>query len=332
MTNPTITLRARPRGAVTRDDFGFEQREAPMPSPGKLVLSPLYLSVDPYMRGRMNDRKSYIAPFALGEPIISAGIGRVIAVAEGSKFAVGELVGGLFPWQAQALVDEKALRKANPNLPLTAQLGVLGMPGLTAFVGLMDIGKPQPGQTVFVSAAAGAVGGAVGQLAKIHGCRAIGSAGSDDKVRYLKEELGFDGAFNYKTTDAEQALAELCPQGIDVYFDNVGGKSLQAAIAHCNDYARIPVCGMIAGYEQEAEGPNNLVMIVQKQITMTGFLVTSHAARMSYYAPAAARWLAEGKLASHVTVIEGFERAPDAFIGLLRGDNIGKMVVRVGDA
>jgi NADPH:quinone reductase len=335
MTTKTITLSARPKGPVTRENFGLEQRADPVLSAGKLITRPLYLSVDPYMRGRMNDAKSYIAPFALGEPIESAGIARVVAVNSGSKFHVGDLVSGMMPWQELALVDEKAVRAASAELPLGAQLGALGMPGLTAYVGLFDIGQAKPGETVFVSAAAGAVGSVVGQLAKIHGCYVVGSAGSDDKVRYLKEELGFDAAFNYKTVDNQRsALREACPKGIDVYFDNVGGATLEAALFVCNVHARIPICGMISGYETASPepGPSNLAILIQKRIRMEGFLVSDHSARMGKFASDAARWLAEGKLKVQETVVDGFENAPAAFIGLLRGDNVGKMLVRVSES
>jgi NADPH-dependent curcumin reductase CurA len=333
--NKTIILRARPRGMVGPEQFALEQRPRPdtnQVEPGKVVLETLYLSVDPYMRGRMNDAKSYIAPFAVGAPIASGAIGKVVAVGADSRLQVGDLVSGLWDWQEVVLVDEKGLRPVLPNAPLPAQLGIFGMPGMTAYVGLIDIGQPKPGETVFVSGAAGAVGSVVGQLAKLLGCRVVGSAGSDDKVQYLTGELGFDAAYNYKTCGSQkETLRALCPKGIDVYFDNVGGSTLEAALHLCNVHARIPVCGMISGYNDEAAtpGPSNLIILVQRRVKMQGFLVGDHGARAKQFAADMARWVGEGKLKHRETIVDGIEHAPDAFIGLLQGKNLGKMLVRV---
>ncbi|MDB4988942.1 MAG: NADP-dependent oxidoreductase [Myxococcaceae bacterium] len=333
--NKTITLCARPNGWVLPEHFALERRDAPTLSgsaDGKVVVRTLYLSVDPYMRGRMNDAKSYVAPFELGKPILSAAIGEVVAAPPASKFEVGARVSGMWGWQELALVDEKALRLTLPGVPLPLQLGLLGMPGMTAYVGLLDIGKPKPGETVFVSGAAGAVGSTVGQLAKLHGCRAVGSAGSDEKVRYLLDELGFDAAYNYKTCgDQRRKLRELCPSGIDVYFDNVGGETLEAALFNVNIHARIPVCGMVSVYNEAepAAGPRNLMLLVQQRVLVQGFLVSDHGARAKQFGADMSRWLSEGKLKHRETIVDGIEQAPAALIGMLRGQNVGKMLVRV---
>ncbi len=332
-SNKTIVLRARPNGWVGPEHFACEQRPAPahVPAPGKLIVRTRYLSVDPYMRGRMNAQKSYIEPFEPGQPIVSGGIGEVVVTDESEPFRVGDLVQGMLPWQEVAQVDAVSVRAVLPNAPLTAQLGVLGMPGLTAYAGLFDVGQAKPGETVFVSGAAGAVGSAVGQFAKIHGCRVAGSAGSDAKVRYLREELGFDAAFNYKQGRLDEQLREACPEGIDVYFDNVGGAMLEAVLSQLKVHARIAICGMISLYN-EAEplpGPRNLAVLIQKRARMEGFLVRDHSARTKAFLTDATRWLAEGKLTYHETFYDGIENAPAAFVGMLKGENLGKMLVRV---
>ncbi len=330
-SNKTIVLRARPNGWVEPEHFACESRPEPAPVPGKLVVRVRYLSVDPYMRGRMNAQKSYIEPFEVGQPIASGGIAEVVATGSDVPFRAGDLLQGMLPWQELALVDPAGLRPVLPDAPLTAQLGILGMPGLTAYAGLFDVGQAKPGETVFVSGAAGAVGSAVGQFAKIHGCRVAGCAGSDDKVRYLKDELGFDAAFNYKQGKLREQIAAACPNGIDVYFDNVGGALLEAALFHVNVHARIPICGMISQYNdaEPQPGPRNLAVLIQKRARMEGFLVRDHAARTRDFLKDTTRWLAEGKLKYHETFYDGIERAPAAFIGMLRGENLGKMIVRV---
>lgn len=329
--NLSIVFSAWPKGWVDDACFAHELRAVDVPREGQLLVRTQVLSVDPYMRGRMSMAKSYIPPFVIGKPIESGGIGEVLR-SESPHFAVGDVVVGMLPWQAQGIAAANSVRKVTPGAPLTAQLGVLGMPGLTAYVGLLDIGKPKAGETVFVSGAAGAVGSVVGQVAKLQGCRVVGSAGSDSKVRYLLEELGFDAAFNYKTAaDQRKALKELCPAGIDVYFDNVGGDTLEAVIWNLNDHARVPLCGMISMYN-DAElppGPRNLMELVRRRVRMEGFIVTDHAKRNPDFMRDMLGWLEAGKVKHTETFFEGLAQAPRALIGLLRGENVGKMLVRV---
>lgn len=333
--NLSVVFRAWPKGWVDEACFSVEPLPVLEPREGQLLVRTLVLSVDPYMRGRMSTAKSYIPPFTLGKPIESGGIGEVLR-SESPHYAVGDVVVGMMPWQERGIAAANSVRKVTPGASLTAQLGVLGMPGLTAYVGLLDIGKPKAGETVFVSGAAGAVGSVVGQLAKIHGCRAVGSAGTDDKVRYLVEELGFDAAFNYKTTpDQRKKLREVCPSGIDVYFDNVGGDTLEAVIWNLNDHARVPLCGMISMYNESElpPGPRNLMELVRKRVRMEGFIVTDHAHRNKDFTRDVMGWLSEGKLKYAETIVEGgLSEAPRAFIGLLKGQNTGKMLVRVAAA
>ena len=291
------------------------------------------MSVDPYMRGRMRDAKSYTPPFQLGAVLAGGSVGRVVE-SKNAGFESGDYVVGAQGWREYYVSKGDDQRKIDASLaPLPAFLGTLGMPGMTAYVGLLDIGKPKSGETVFVSAAAGAVGMVVGQIAGIQGCRVVGSAGTDDKTSYLVNELGFDAAFNYKTTDIDRALDEHCPDGVDVYFENVGGKTLEAVLTHMSPFGRIPVCGMIALYnnEQPAPGPATLIQVIPRRLTLTGFIVSDHLDRMAAFTRDVGGWLAEGKIRSKETIVEGIENAPSAFLGLLRGDNLGKMLVRVGE-
>ncbi len=330
-SNLSILFGAWPKGWVDESCFTHELRAVETPSEGQLLVRTLVLSVDPYMRGRMSNAKSYIPPFAIGKPIESGGIGEVLH-SESPLFSAGDVVVGVLPWQEQGVTAAKSVRKVTPDAPLTAQLGVLGMPGLTAYVGLLDIGKPKAGETVFVSGAAGAVGSIVGQLAKIQGCRAVGSAGTDNKVRYLVEELGFDAAFNYKTVgDQRKKLKELCPSGIDVYFDNVGGETLEAVIWNLNDHARVPLCGMISMYNETElpPGPRNLMELVRRRARMEGFIVSDHGHRNQDFTRDVLGFLAEGRLKHSETFFDGLAQAPRALIGMLKGENVGKMLVRV---
>jgi NADPH-dependent curcumin reductase CurA len=292
------------------------------------------MSVDPAMRGRMNGIRTYVPPFELGEPLTGGAIGRVVESRDGS-LAPGDLVQSGLGWREHFVAPAAALAKLEPGAtPLTHHLGVLGGTGFTAYVGMLDIGRPKAGETVFVSGAAGAVGSIAGQIAKIEDCRVIGSAGSDEKVAWLTGDLGFDAAFNYKTAPPAEALAEAAPDGIDVYFDNVGYDHLEAAITHMNDFGRIAACGSISGYNSvdpahPRPGPNNLAFLVRKRLTMRGFIVSDHGERRADFRADMERWLAEGAVRSRETVLEGIEQAPAAFLGLFDGTNTGKMLVRL---
>jgi NADPH-dependent curcumin reductase CurA len=332
--NRRITLAARPAGLPKESDFKLVEAPAPSPGPGQMVVRAIYLSVDPYMRGRMNDVKSYAPPVQLGEVMVGGAVGKVVQ-SNNPRFQAGDIVEGLFGWQEYAVSDGKGVRKVDPSVaPVSTALGVLGMPGLTAYFGLLEIGRPQPGETVVVSGAAGAVGSTVGQIAKIKGCRTVGIAGSDSKIDFLLKESGFDAAFNYKTTaDYYQKLAELCPNGIDVYFDNAGGAITDAVFKKINVKARIVICGQISQYnlEKPEMGPRLLSTILVKQAKVEGFLVFQFADRYKEGIEQLARWLKEGKLKYREEIAHGIENAPRAFIEMLQGKNTGKQLVQVRD-
>jgi NADPH-dependent curcumin reductase CurA len=334
-TNKRITLAVRPVGFSKESDFRLVEAPVPTPGPGQFLVQSLYLSVDPYMRGRMNAAKSYAPPVELGGVMVGGVVGQVVE-SHHPRFAAGEIVEGYFGWQQYAVSDGAGVRKVDPSLaPISTALGVLGMPGLTAYFGLLEIGKPQPGETVVVSGAAGAVGSLVGQIAKIQGCHVVGIAGTDEKVRYVVEELGFDSAFNYKSArNCRAKLKTLCPQGIDVYFDNVGGAITDAVIPLLNVRARLVICGQISQYnlERPEMGPRWLWALIVKQARAEGFLVFQFADRLEEGIRQMAQWLKEGKLKYRENIIEGLENAPRAFIGMLKGENIGKQLVKVADA
>ena len=327
-----IRLRTRPEGLPAAADFELAVADVPDPGAGEVLVRNEWMSVDPYMRGRMRDEPSYADPWAVGAVMQGGAVGRVVASGD-PAFAPGDLAASNLGWRDLALGPAAAFMKLDPDVEHAADyLGALGMPGHTAYVGLLDLGQPREGETVFVSAAAGAVGSVAGQIAKLRGCRVIGSAGSPEKTAWLLDDLGFDAAIDYRADDLEAALAEHAPDGVDVYFDNVGHDHLQAALNHMNEHGRVVACGSIAGYN-EAEprpGPNNLAHIVRKRLTVRGFIVSDHADRRAAFLADMRRWLAEGEVRSRRTVIEGLERAPDAFLGLFDGSNIGKMVVRIG--
>jgi NADPH-dependent curcumin reductase CurA len=331
--NKQILLAARPTGFPKDSDFRLVETRLREPGDGEFRVRIIYVSVDPYMRGRMNDAKSYAPPYEIGGVMGGAAVGQVDA-SNHPKFPVGSYVSGGFGWQLYAISDGKGVVKVDPSLaPISTAVGVLGMPGLTAYFGLLDICDPKPGETVVVSGAAGAVGSIVGQVAKIKGCRVIGIAGEDEKIRYIVDELGFDGAFNYKTEENYVArLRELCPNGIDVYFDNVGGPITDAVFAHINTGARISVCGQISQYnlEKPEMGPRLLWTLVVKHAKAQGFLVYHYADRYKEAIPVLAQWVKEGKLKYHEDIAEGIENTPKAFIGMLKGANVGKQLVKVG--
>jgi NADPH-dependent curcumin reductase CurA len=299
-----------------------------------VLLKTLYLSVDPYMRGRMSAGKSYTAPVEVGQVMEGGGVGQVIE-SRHTSFNVGDYVLGSIGWQEYAALDGKRLRKLDPALaPLSTALGVLGMPGLTAYFGLLAICDPQPGETVVVSGAAGAVGSLVGQIAKIRGCRVIGIAGTDAKVAYLVKDLGFDASFNYKTTEDYVAkLGALCPEGVDVYFDNVGGVITDAVFRVLNTFARVSICRQISQYNltEVEQGPRLLSLVLTKQLRVEGFIVSRFSDRSHEGIDQLAQWLREGRITYREEMTEGFDQMPDAFFSMLKGGNTGKQVVKVGD-
>jgi len=332
MRSREIHLAARPNGEPVPGDFAVVEHELPDPAPGEVLVRNHFMSVDPYMRGRMNDVPSYLPPFQVGQVMDGGAVGEVLH-SESPDFATGDHVLHQRGWREFALADARELRKVDATgAPLSAFLGALGMPGLTAYVGLVDIASFQPGEVVFVSGAGGAVGGLAGQFAKLLGAsRVIGSAGTDAKVRHVVEELGFDAAFNYREHSVRKQLRELAPDGIDVYFDNVGGDHLEGAIANLRVHGRVALCGAIAEYNATtpSPGPSNLHLVVTRRLTLRGYIIIDHFDRMRAFIDQAGAWFGEGKIQARETIVEGIENAPAAFMGMLRGDNTGKMLVRI---
>jgi NADPH-dependent curcumin reductase CurA len=328
--NREIHLASRPQGWPWPANFRLVETPLPEAAEGQVLVRNVYMSVDPYMRGRMNARRSYAEPYEVGHAMYGGAIGRVL-VSRTPVLAVGDVVLSNWGWREYFVSDGSDLERIEPQAPLSYYLGVLGMPGLTAYVGLYDLAEPQPGETVFVSAASGAVGSVVGQLARIRGCTVIGSVGSEEKLRYVRDDLGFDAAFNYQVTSPEQALAELAPDGIDVYFDNVGSDHLQAAIGAMRMFGRITICGMISIYNATAPepGPNNLILMLTRRLRMRGFIVTDHADRQAAFREAVGGYLQAGRLIVRETIVDGIEHAPEAILSMMRGDHIGKVCVRL---
>jgi len=332
--NKQILLAARPTGFPKLTDFRLVETPIPEPAEGQFLAGISYLSVDPYMRGRMNAARSYADPQKLDEVMGGGAVGRVLA-SRHPGFAEGEYVVGMFGWQQYALSDGAGVVKVDPRLaPISASLGVLGMPGLTAYFGMLEVCAPRAGDTVVVSGAAGAVGSAAGQIAKIHGCRVVGIAGGEEKIRWITNELGFDAAFNYKReTKYSEKLRELCPAGIDCYFDNVGGAISDAVFPLMNTRGRVAICGQIALYnlEKPESGPRLLPLILVRTLTVKGFLIFQYADRYGEAFPRLATWLREGRLKHRETVAEGIENAVAAFLGMLHGENTGKQLVRISN-
>ena len=327
-----IRLASRPEGMPAESNFELVEVPMPAPADGEVLVRNSYLSVDPYMRGRMRDTKSYVPAFAVGEVLQGGAVGQVIASA-GGPFDEGSWVLSMLGWREHYVSAGDGLFPVDPALaPVSTALGVLGMPGLTAYVGLTEIARPEPAETVFVSAAAGAVGSVAGQLARLAGCRVVGSAGSPEKVEHLTGELGFDAAFNYKERPVREALREHCPDGIGVYFDNVGGDHLDAALSRMNTFGRIALCGMVSGYnlEEPAPGPPNFARTLVRRLALRGFIVFDHFAMHGEFVRAVGAHVKSGELRYRETVREGIESMPGAFVGLLQGENVGKMLVRVG--
>lgn len=334
--NTRIVLAARPRGAPVASDFRLEHTPVPTPRTGQVLLRNRWLSLDPYMRGRMNAGRSYVAPLEIGETMDGGTVSEVVESLH-PAWSPGDLVLAHAGWQTYAVVDGETLRrKLDPaGLPVQTALGVHGMPGFTAYVGLHEIGRPQHGETLVVAAASGPVGATVGQIAKLKGARVVGIAGGAEKVAHLRDELGFDVALDHRAEDFPEQLAAACPDGIDVYFENVGGKVFDAVMPLLNDFARIPVCGLVAHYNATAPapGPDRLpqlmAMILSRHLTVRGFIQHDFIALYPEFVREMGRWLRDGRIRYREDVVVGLERAPEAFIGMLEGRNFGKLLVKL---
>ncbi len=326
-----VHLAARPEGRPDPSHFKVVEMDLPEPGDGEFLVENEFMTVDPYMRGRMRDVKSYVPPFQIDEVLDGGSVGRIVS-SNNPDWKEGEWVLGGQGWREHYISDGTGQRKIDPEIaPPSAYLGVLGMPGMTAYIGLLDLGEPKEGETVFVSGAAGAVGSVVGQIAKIKGCHVAGSAGSADKVKHLIDDLGFDSAFNYKDGDLHKQLATACPNGIDIYFENVGGPMLEAVLMHMKPFGRIPVCGMISQYNatEPVPGPKTIIQVIPNRLKIQGFIVSDHFDRLPEFTRDVAGWIREGKIKARETTFEGIEKAPDAFIGLFSGENLGKMLVKL---
>lgn len=330
-TNRRFLLAKRPVGAVRRDDFSFETVPAEQPGEGQVLVRNLYLSLDPAMRGWMNEGKSYIAPVGIGEVMRALGVGQVIA-SSNPGFAVGDYVNGALGVQDYFLGEPRGFYKVDPKLaPLPRYLSALGMTGMTAYFALLDVGAPKAGDTVVLSGAAGAVGSIAGQIAKIKGCRVVGIAGGAEKCQYLKDELGFDGVIDYKAEDVLAGLKRECPKGVDVYFDNVGGDILDAVLTRINFKARIVICGAISQYnnKEAVKGPANYLSLLVNRARMEGFVVMDYSKDYGKAAQEIAGWLASGQVKSKEDVVEGLETFPETLLKLFSGENFGKLVLKV---
>ena len=336
--NQRIVLASRPQGLPRPENFRIVEEPVPVPGHGELLLEILYLSLDPYMRGRMDDAKSYARPIGIGEVMEGGTVARVAASRHGG-FVAGDIVLSHSGWQRYALSNGENLRKLDPALvPPTTALGVLGMPGFTAWAGMREIGRPKPGETVVVAAASGAVGSVVGQIARIRGARAVGIAGGPDKCAFVHDELGFDAVIDHRAPDFAARLADACPQGIDVYFENVGGKIWDAVFPLLNEFARVPVCGLISQYNalpQAEPGPDRLALlmrdVLKKSLLIRGFIQREFADLRPEFLREAEQWIANGKLRYREDIVDGLERAPAALIDLLQGRNFGKLIIKVAE-
>lgn len=335
--NRQIVLAARPHGEPEPSDFDLVETAVPACSEGTFLARTIYLSLDPYMRGRMNAGRTYADPVEIGSPM-EGGTVSVVEESRHPSYAEGDIVVGRIGWQDYGVSDGEGVRKVDPAIaPISTALGVLGMPGMTAYTGLLNIGKPQAGETVAVAAASGAVGSVVGQIAKIKGCRAVGIAGGAEKCAYVTDEFGFDACVDHRAPDFAERLAAACPDGIDVYFENVGGKVFEAVAPLLTMFSRVPVCGLIAHYNDTAPPPGSnlvpqlLMRILVNRITFRGFIVRDYANQSVDFLRHTSNWLRDGKIKYREDVIEGLENAPRGLIGLLKGQNFGKLVVRVSD-
>jgi NADPH-dependent curcumin reductase CurA len=333
--NLQVVLASRPIGRPSPDNFELVRTPVPTPGEGQLLLKIRYLSLDPYMRGRMSAAKSYAAPVEIGQPMEGGTVAEVIE-SRHPDYAAGDIVLSHSGWQSYALSDGAGLRKLDPEqAPVTTALGVLGMPGFTAYAGLLTIGQPKPGETVVVAAASGPVGATVGQIARLKGARAIGIAGGPEKCALVRDEFGFDAALDHRSPTLAEELRAACPNGIDIYFENVGGKVWDAVFPLLNTFARIPVCGLVAQYNSTGpfEGPDRLPVLMRdvltKSLTIRGFIQREFQAQRPAFYREMAQWIAEGRVKYKEDIVDGLENAPEAFIGLLEGRNFGKLVVRV---
>ena len=332
MNTKQIVLASRPKGTPTLDNFRFENVELDALQEDEIAVEGLFYSVDPYMRGRMDDAKSYVAPFQIDQPIEGAVVAKVTA-SKSDNFKKGDIVIGRLNWRHTSITNGNELHKIDTTVaPASYYLGIMGITGLTAYFGLIDIGKPKAGETVVVSGAAGAVGMVVGQIAKIYGCRVIGIAGTDEKVNMLKEEFGFDEVINYKTAkNTKEAITLCCPKGVDIYYDNVGGEISDAVIANINFNARIVLCGQISLYNSNEVpmGPRLQPILLTRSVLMQGFIIGNYEGRFPEGKKQLEQWVKEGKLKSTETIIHGFDKLPDALLGLFKGENTGKMIVEI---
>ncbi|WP_046866088.1 NADP-dependent oxidoreductase [Microvirga massiliensis] len=333
--NRRIVLASRPEGEPTPGNFRLETAPVPSIGPGQVLLRTRWLSLDPYMRGRMSAAKSYATPVEVGDVMEGGTVSEVVA-SENPDFSIGALVLSHSGWQDYAVSDGKGLRRLDPDVaPVSTALGILGMPGMTAYTGLLNIGQPKPGETLVVAAAAGPVGSLVGQIARLKGCHTVGIAGGPEKCRYLREDLGFDATIDHRAPDFAAQLERACPQGIDIYFENVGGAVWDAVFPLLNEFARVPVCGLVAQYNATSlpEGPDRtpqlMRAILTKRLTLRGFIVRDFATQRDEFVRDVGAWLRAGQIRYKEDVTEGLERAPEAFIGMLKGHNFGKTLVRV---
>lgn len=336
-TNRRIVLASRPKGAPQKDNFRLEQVDIPQPGDGEVLLRSVYLSLDPYMRGRMSDAPSYAEPVQVDDPMCGATVSRVVE-SHNPKFNKGDWVLAYSGWQDYEVSDGSGLVNlgASPEHP-SYTLGVLGMPGFTAYMGLLDIGEPKEGETLVVAAATGPVGATVGQIGKLKGCRVVGVAGGAEKCRYAVEELGFDACIDHYADDFADQLAAACPKGIDVYFESVGGKVFDAVMPLLNTFARIPLCGLVSQYNATSlpEGPDRLGqlmgMSLVKRLKIQGFIIFDYQDRFDEFFPQMSEWVTNGKIKYREEIVDGLEQAPEAFMGMLQGKNFGKLVIRIGD-
>lgn len=330
-THRRIVLASRPKGMVGLENFRLEEVPVPQPGPGQILVKQLYQSLDPYMRGRMNDGPSYAPPVPIGGVMEAGGVGEIVT-SQHPDWKVGEIVEGRLGWQEYCVPSYARLRKVDASLgPISTANGVLGMPGMTAYFGFLDIGQPLPGDTVVVSAASGAVGAVVGQIARIMGCRVVGLVGSQAKADYITQELGFHAAINYRTENLLEALGRECPDGIDVYFENVGGAVWDAVVEHLALGARVAVCGRIAEYNLDGQElvPRNMRFLVSKRVRMQGFLVSDYQDKWPGAIARMARWIGSGEMKYKEDIVTGIENAPAAFLRLFRGENFGKLLIKL---
>jgi len=329
LTNTQVRLASRPVGFPDEESFRITEEVVPEPKEGEVLVRNHYLSVDPYMRGRMNEGQSYAPAVAIGDVMVGGTAGEVIA-SKNPSFSVGDSVVGSFGWQEYGISDGRGLTKVDAKLPLSVYLGSVGMPGVTAYIGLFDIGEPKKGETVVVSAAAGAVGSVVGQLAKLSGCRAVGIAGGKKKCDYVVNELGFDACIDYRSPGFRDELRSAVPNGVDVSFENVGGPIMETVIGLLNDFARVPLCGLVSQYnETEGYAFKSLPVLLWKRVKLQGFIVSDRMERWPKALADLGSWVGEGKIRYRETVTEGITNATSAFLGMLRGENLGKQIVKL---